>query len=493
VIRVLVVEDEPPILRAMVNALKNTGSGFTDIFKAPNGKKAMEVLQKEKIDVVFTDIRMPVMDGLELSKFVYEHYPHVLVVITSGYSDFEYARTAISYHVFDYLLKPVSKEKMKEVTDKLEKEIAKRRSALAHDIIVKGKYVDDALSDSNCFLYIICAGALSLYDNDPMVPGAAFWNNVHMEEMMESILNTGEIFLTFPGKTVSERVVVVESANLDRAEVIAQKMFETLKSDITITIVWRSNTSLSQIGTEMHQIRDVLLRRIMLGKSQIICCNSVVESQPLQFYTQEQMQQICDWMMKNRTDEVTAFIAEKLREMESCGATQEDITGFLDMITNRIYFISQHSAKKPAVVKKEVYTAIANFTTFENLARDFVSVVQNMITPTRQEDYPKLIVEIQEFLHQNYMKNITNAVLSQKFGLVASYISRLFKKSTGLSPGEYLTKVRIDRAKSLMLSNPDLMVKEIAGMVGFKDAYYFSKTFKKETGMWPTEFLKNQH
>jgi len=310
---------------------------------------------------------------------------------------------------------------------------------------------------------------------------------------MESILNTGEIFLTFPGKTVSERVVVVESANLDRAEVIAQKMFETLKSDITITIVWRSNTSLSQIGTEMHQIRDVLLRRIMLGKSQIICCNSVVESQPLQFYTQEQMQQICDWMMKNRTDEVTAFIAEKLREMESCGATQEDITGFLDMITNRIYFISQHSAKKPAVVKKEVYTAIANFTTFENLARDFVSVVQNMITPTRQEDYPKLIVEIQEFLHQNYMKNITNAVLSQKFGLVASYISRLFKKSTGLSPGEYLTKVRIDRAKSLMLSNPDLMVKEIAGMVGFKDAYYFSKTFKKETGMWPTEFLKNQH
>jgi len=485
-----VVEDEPPILRAMMNLLKNTNPQFSAVFTASNGKKAIEVLQQEKIDAVFTDIRMPVMDGLELSKYIYENYPHILVVITSGYSDFEYARTAISYHVFDYLLKPVSMEKIKEITDKLEKEISKKRSELAHDIILKGKNSDDKLSDSNCFLYIICAGALSLYDNDPIVPGAAFWNNVHTENVMESILNTDETFLTFPGKTVSERIVVVESANADRAEPIAQKMFEMLKSDITITIVWSSNVSLSQIGTEMHKVRDVLLRRIMLNKSQIICCNHFVESQPLELYTSEQTQQICDLVMKNKTDEAIEVIAEKLSEMEDCGATQEDVTGFLDMITNRIYFISQSPAKKPAVTKKEIYAAISNFTTFKNLARDFVSVVRDIIAPENQDDYPKLIIEVKDFLEHNYKENITNTVLSQRFGLVASYISRLFKQSTGLSPGEYLTKVRIDKAKILMRSNPDFMVKEIAGMVGFKDAYYFSKTFKKETGIWPTEFLK---
>ncbi|MBR0027251.1 MAG: helix-turn-helix transcriptional regulator [Clostridia bacterium] len=91
---------------------------------------------------------------------------------------------------------------------------------------------------------------------------------------------------------------------------------------------------------------------------------------------------------------------------------------------------------------------------------------------------------------QNDNKNNTNNLLAKEFGFVPSYISRIFKRQKGASPNEYLTHYRMELAKKLILENPDMRVKDVADKVGFKEAYYFSKTFKRETGMWPTEFVK---
>ena len=98
--------------------------------------------------------------------------------------------------------------------------------------------------------------------------------------------------------------------------------------------------------------------------------------------------------------------------------------------------------------------------------------------------YEKIIRNLVSF----YYKNITSDVLSKEFGFVPSYISRLFKRQKGVSPNEYVTKYRIEKAKKLIEENKDLRIKDIADAVGFKEAYYFSKTFKRETGMWPTEY-----
>ena len=95
---------------------------------------------------------------------------------------------------------------------------------------------------------------------------------------------------------------------------------------------------------------------------------------------------------------------------------------------------------------------------------------------------------MEEYLIINYNKNITSDVLSKEFGFVPSYISRLFKRQKGVSPNEYVTKYRIEKTKKLIEENNDLRIKDIADAVGFKESDYFSKTFKRETGMWPTEY-----
>ncbi len=108
-IRALIVEDEPPIARDTAMQIQCSDIRFQAVHLALNGKEALRYLAKNPVDVVFTDVRMPVMDGIALVAELAVSYPEIPVVVISGYADYEYTRQAINCHVFDYLLKPLTK------------------------------------------------------------------------------------------------------------------------------------------------------------------------------------------------------------------------------------------------------------------------------------------------------------------------------------------------------------------------------------------------
>mgnify|MGYP002645365616 CR=1 FL=1 len=123
--KVLIVEDEPPIMRAVKNAVENADDDFSVERCCINGKEAADILEKEDFDVVITDIKMPLMTGIELAGWIYKNKPETMVILLSGYQDFEYARKALEYKVFDYILKPVSKDKVKNLTERIKTELNK--------------------------------------------------------------------------------------------------------------------------------------------------------------------------------------------------------------------------------------------------------------------------------------------------------------------------------------------------------------------------------
>ena len=111
--QVLLVDDEYYVRQSLLRRIRNLeNEDFKVIGEAENGEEALDMLRKHDIQLVVTDIRMPVMDGLDLTKKILEQYPHILTVILTGYADFEYARKALRYGAFDYLLKPVSEESL---------------------------------------------------------------------------------------------------------------------------------------------------------------------------------------------------------------------------------------------------------------------------------------------------------------------------------------------------------------------------------------------
>ncbi|ALB45148.1 response regulator transcription factor [Clostridium beijerinckii] len=118
---VIVVEDEKLIAKNIIKNIYRANENFEVIGTANNGREALELIETLLPNIVFTDIRMPIMDGLELTKLIFEKYPFIHCVIISGHSDFSYARTAIRYGVSDYLLKPINLGELTTTLSNIEK------------------------------------------------------------------------------------------------------------------------------------------------------------------------------------------------------------------------------------------------------------------------------------------------------------------------------------------------------------------------------------
>ena len=127
---IIVAEDEALLLENLVKKIETANVGFEVIGSAQTGIQAYELVEELNPDVLITDIRMPAMDGLELIQKISEMHPRMDCIITSGYSDFEYARTAIKYRVTDYLLKPVDIEELKTALRKLRDRYVLEQNAL---------------------------------------------------------------------------------------------------------------------------------------------------------------------------------------------------------------------------------------------------------------------------------------------------------------------------------------------------------------------------
>jgi two-component system, response regulator YesN len=121
---VMLVEDEPLLLRSLERHINNNDLGFTVVCNAQNGQDALELLKKHKIHLVITDIIMPLMTGLELLTQINRHYPNILVILLSGFADFNYAQTALREGAMDYILKPVTREKIENILMKAKVELS---------------------------------------------------------------------------------------------------------------------------------------------------------------------------------------------------------------------------------------------------------------------------------------------------------------------------------------------------------------------------------
>ncbi|MGE5613822.1 MAG: response regulator [Bacillota bacterium] len=133
--KVIIAEDEPLILSNLVKKITNMNIGFQVVGTAEDGKAAMELIENHSPDVLVTDIRMPVMDGLELLKAVSSRHPNIRKIVVSGYDDFKYAQQAIKFNAVDYLLKPLKEKELLETFSRIRISLDAQRSAVRLNIL----------------------------------------------------------------------------------------------------------------------------------------------------------------------------------------------------------------------------------------------------------------------------------------------------------------------------------------------------------------------
>ena len=479
--KVMVVEDEPPIARAVKKAVESADGDFVVTRCCINGGEAVSVLENEDFDVVFTDIKMPIMTGLELACWIHENKPETMVVILSGYSDFEYAKKALAYKVFDYVLKPVSKDKMAELGERIRAELgAKKSPEITGD-------------DKNTVVMLACAGAYLLYGSEVILPGANYWADDEIDAFVEDTLREGEGHVLFNSNIPSERYIVIEAEDPERQNEIVRAFYDRFNGrELPVTVVYQSGVRFRDAGGRLPILREHLIKSLILDRSQLLCADDLSETygsieQP---YSKQDIDALTASIQSGNMNAVREQFGAILQKMRESGYTQEEVNGFLNVVLDTYALNYPRSIqRKNTSVKHEFVNALAAFTTYDAFLDDVVSILMTLRRDIQASDRnTELADSVERFLIENYAKDVTGKTIAYEFGFVPSYISRIFKRSKGLSPNEFLTRYRIELAKKIIAEDPDVKIKEVADRVGFKEAYYFSKTFKRETGMWPTEF-----
>lgn len=493
-IKLLLVEDEPPIGRAIKKMIEQISQEFLVVGCEYNGEAALERLGREHVDVVLTDIRMPVMDGIKLLEVMRERYPDCIVAILSGYQEFSYAQSALRNGAFDYLLKPVSREKLAEFLGRLEdvcsvNELNRKRELVMESM--SGVAAPNPRASSKCSIFLTCVGAWPLIPDDTMTPGAAFWRDVSADDFCRRLLTGDETVLTFEGKVKPERVFVLENVSPQRLPQLAQELFDRLAelaNPIPVTIcAFPELAAIWEVGTIIRALRAQLYTGIRLCGGQL-CWDTGDAKKPAPVFARGSAESVVEALVTKNAELLKKNLAEVVGDAVRSGMTQIEFCRLLDAVIcdQRLQNFSM------ADVKLDLYEAVSNAVALQSLADDLFAIFDHFNATEFKSEQRELIDQIKRYLELNFDKNITNEMLSQQFGFVPSYISKIFRRHKGVSPSEYMTRLRMEKAKAAIINNPDLLIRNVAQLVGYNDPYYFSKAFKKETGKWPTQFQQKQ-
>ena len=196
IIRVLVAEDELLFLNSLIKKIEKCDPSFQVVASAHNGKKALELMPEIKPDVLFTDIRMPVMDGMELIENARKLYPDLLIVVLSGYNEFAYARSALKAGVTDYMLKPIHDDSLGEVLKKLKEQVFSKYNEMEQKIIfsqLNGENESIELSQifakSKFAIFLVSAGNLGTHftSTNQIKTFSALWDRIIWKDMIGNI------------------------------------------------------------------------------------------------------------------------------------------------------------------------------------------------------------------------------------------------------------------------------------------------------------------
>lgn len=468
--RVMLVDDEPWVLYGLKMMLSWEEYGFEIVAEAVNGLDALEILRKEKLDVVFSDIRMPGMDGLKLTEEVAEQNLDTKIVLISGYSEFEYARKAIKYGVFEYLLKKIKVEELKEVLIRLKQELDASRGKKKQDErlehLMESLSAEEKIS-AESFLErtnVRGGGTITLACIDTQSSQAAeyFMKFSSVPSSLTCLMGESRILLLgceeFPGTYIQEGWMAGYSEKNSGEAWLAEMYQEADMALKTALFIDRKGCLQYKIEDNNRCVLDFLLEsERILGEKHKNGMNLVIDN--------------LDRMVSGGKLYINqlAVIYNQLIAMSHkfCGTRMAD--GELSFMTDEQMITEYHNWPE---LKKNLES---QFCMGEEQGSDKVS---------------GLIYYVLKTIDEEYDSDISLQELSEKYNISTGHLSSLIKKETGQTYTEHIIRRRIQKAR-MLLENENMSVNEIAEAVGYSDYFYFTKLFAKTVGLSPSKYRKN--
>lgn len=502
-IKVLVVEDEILLLRNIRKKILAVSADFRVIGEAFNGREALDIIEQEKPDIVFTDIRMPIMDGLELSKILNEKYPDIYTIIITGYDDFNYARTAISYRVYDYLLKPVKADELSGLLNALKEKIRRQLRTELYSVFEQAlsktpspetiqKYAAAESRSLSCSL--VCFG--NLHTHSYAAIENTSWQKSYETISWESLLSSAPFpitdFWVFPQQFRNILLVLTENPDTDTrtAGTFLYSRLTDLFPDICITLVCsNSSISFSRLHAERILLRRKLFSSLVIGQTALLTPADPAAGLPPSILPASVVNHLSSLIEANNSVGFEETVRQMFRDWIEHSYPQQWIEKSLlqlfNILQRSLYFSDKDYEQMHSSVFYSIETSISLSDAVNPVISEFLHWISlNKSVPTEIE---AVIEEMDSYIRFHYKESINISELAEKYHFNHSYLTRVFKKQKGQSPLKLINELRIHDAEKLLLTT-SLSVREISEMLGFADQHYFSRIFKDFTGMTPKEY-----
>jgi two-component system response regulator YesN len=534
--KVLIVDDEIWTRKEIRSLIESSGLDLQVAGEAENGREACDAILHTHPHIVITDIKMPLMDGMELLRWVEEHKFSCKVIVLSGYGDFEYTRKAIHYRAFDYVLKPLQEAELAVVLTRVMEEISK----------------DTALQQNAFYQQLKMNKGLSLL-RDRLLNGILAERLVDEHEM---ILGCEELNLTLPdhGYVVAtvkffeayERVVNQYKEDWDLFDFAVRNILEelvprmgvyfqntTCKNEYLLILQARGNSrAASEFACVLRNELERCLKLpvwISLGgqhKSYVHLSQSYQESvqaimqSPVQrvgclaVYEKDQQPPLQQPTYEKAWDQLSTLLT--LYGETRANAQMHSILNQLEPLLNPpwelgITWRSMRTGLFRLILVLEQWLLSGNLPDEEldellQMLKKNLDELDIYAIRTHIGSMLELVVKEQADSKNKKGKELINAIkryaedhhaevtldeVAQTFSINKNYFCSLFKQVTGVTFSDYLVDVRMKKAEVLLIHS-DLRISDIAQKVGYLDQRYFSQIFRKHHGLTPGEFRGKQ-
>lgn len=532
-LKVFLVEDEFIIRNGIQNSIPWEKEGFEFVGQAGDGELAYPLIKKEKPDILITDIKMPFMDGLELSRIVKKEMPQIKILILSGYNEFDYAKTAINIGVTDYLLKPISSAKLLEAVKKVagmieaEREhedlMERYRKEMEENVHLEQKKLWNALIANHISTakllemgqkvgMDITAPAYLVFLFKIMQGGDSTGCSRDFMEASEQVVELSkgwDSVLTFE-RSPEGWVFLVKGQSQEETETIqkqcGRELTELASRYPAIEYFGGVGCVVNRLGDIRHSYQEAgraFAARFFREPNCIICCGDMSRLQQ----KDEKIDISSIGSQRSKRELVSKFLKS---------GTLEEVNSFLDEYFTDVLKQNSQSLLYCQYVVMDLYFSVTDFledlkisveklpekcrninkiVEMSSSAEKMKEQIRNLFEATlKQRDQHAMkknsavLEEARNYIKENYQKeDMSLNTVATQVNISPSYFSAIFSAETGETFVEYLTRIRLDKAKELLMCS-SMRTSEIGYEVGYKDSHYFSYIFKKVVGCSPKEY-----
>ncbi|MCU6791096.1 response regulator [Paenibacillus sp. WQ 127069] len=509
-LKVMIVEDEDIVREDIKHLIDWEQHGFEIIAEARNGGEGLRICMEQNPDVIITDIKMPVMGGLEMIDTILQIRKSKKIILLTSYGDFDFARQAIQLGIHSYVLKhELDGSLLIQELNKLKQQMQEeesvgylaRREQLRMYLKRMESMIDDAgmIVTDDLFRWkgrtgILIMGFDFLHpdqeytENRPAaVDRKTFIDFMYARssdevesEVVDMYDNEYIIFYRIPERSSELSIFEYSSHLANHLQSLINKAFSR-KISVAIGPVFENQRDIRE---SLKKTRELYALRIFRkGSSLLVQTHKQLDKQSLLSSIDHKLKEIQEHLKHEQyglaNEGIDELFTRLLVALEDIAALKSGILELIRLINLKA--IPKHGT--PMIEPFDALSEIQQLGSVYQIAEWFQHRVMKLEEESNSK-YSKKIRELLQYIHANYAKDITLNEIADRMGFSLIYTSQLFKKEVGVSFITYLTQYRIEKARELLASG-HYKVYEVSSMVGYQTVQYFSKTFKKVTGLSP--------